>query len=153
MYLASLLVAKAAQAHERGIQLHIAAEGVVRPDTFQATDIVTIVGNLLDNAMDVSVGTEEATVWVEVTALDDAVMISVADSGPGIEPEFIENLMRFGVSTKNGTQPRGLGLALVQQAVTRLHGTMSVDNDAGAIFTVTLPVAGPAGVENSSGEV
>lgn len=153
VYLASLLVAKAAQAHERGIQLHIAAEGVVRPDTFQATDIVTIVGNLLDNAMDVSVGTEEATVWVEVTALDDAVMISVADSGPGIEPEFIENLMRFGVSTKNGTQPRGLGLALVQQAVTRLHGTMSVDNDAGAIFTVTLPVAGPAGVENSSGEV
>ena len=144
VYLASLLVAKAAQAHERGVQLQISAEGVVRPDTFQATDIVTIVGNLLDNALDVSVGTEDATVWVEVTALHDAVIIAVADSGPGIEPEFIANLMRFGVSSKTGTQPRGLGLALVQQAVTRLHGTMSIDNDAGAIFTVTLPVQHPS---------
>lgn len=140
VYLASLLVAKAAQAHERGIQLKISADGVVRPDSFQATDIVTIVGNLLDNALDASVGTEDATVWVEVTAVDDEVIIAVADSGPGIEPEFIDNLLRFGVSTKDGAQPRGLGLALVQQAVTRLHGTMKVDNDAGAIFTVTLPV-------------
>ncbi|HJX80040.1 sensor histidine kinase [Glutamicibacter sp.] len=140
VYLSSLLVAKSAQAHERGVTLSISATGVVRPDTFHASDIVTIVGNLLDNALDVSVGTEEATVWVEVHALDDEVNIAVADSGPGIEPEFLENLLRFGVSTKPGNAPRGLGLALVQQAVTRLHGTMTIDNDAGAIFTVTLPV-------------
>lgn len=139
VYLSSLLVAKAAQAHERGIQLDISAQGVMPTDAFAATDIVTIVGNLLDNALDVSVGTEDATVWVEVTALDDELIISVADSGPGIEPEFLENLLRFGVSTKSGAQPRGLGLALVQQAVLRLDGTMNVDNDAGAIFTVTLP--------------
>ncbi|PQZ99945.1 histidine kinase [Arthrobacter sp. MYb229] len=140
VYLSSLLVAKSAQAHERGVTLSISAEGVVRPDTFHATDIVTIVGNLLDNALDVSVGTAESTVWVEVTALADEVIIAVADSGPGIEPEFLENLLRFGVSTKQGSAPRGLGLALVQQAVARLHGTMTIDNDAGAIFTVTLPV-------------
>ena len=139
VYLSSLLVAKAAQAHERGIQLDISAQGVMPTDAFAATDIVTIVGNLLDNALDVSVGTEDATVWVEVTALDDELIISVADSGPGIEPEFLENLLRFGVSTKSGTQPRGLGLALVQQAVLRLDGTMNVDNDAGAIFTSPCP--------------
>ncbi|WPR65891.1 sensor histidine kinase [Glutamicibacter protophormiae] len=138
-YLSSLLVAKAAQAHERGIKLDISAQGFIPTDAFQATDIVTIVGNLLDNALDVSVGTEDATVWVEVTALGDELIIAVADSGPGIEPEFLENLLRFGVSTKSGVQPRGLGLALVQQAVLRLDGTMNVDNDAGAIFTVTLP--------------
>lgn len=142
VYLSSLLVAKSAQAHERGVNLNINATGLVRPDTFHATDIVTIVGNLLDNALDVSVGTEESTVWVEVTALADEVIIAVADSGPGIEPEFLENLLRFGVSTKASNAPRGLGLALVQQAVNRLHGTMTIDNDAGAIFTVTLPVHG-----------
>ncbi|HAY44230.1 MAG TPA: hypothetical protein DCY59_12120, partial [Micrococcaceae bacterium] len=59
-------------------------------------------GNLLDNALDVSAGTEESTVWVEVNALADEVIIAVADSGPGIEPEFLENLLRFGVSTKQG---------------------------------------------------
>ncbi len=137
--LQSLKTAKAAQAHERGIKLDISAQGFIPTDAFQATDIVTIVGNLLDNALDVSVGTEDATVWVEVTALGDELIIAVADSGPGIEPEFLENLLRFGVSTKSGVQPRGLGLALVQQAVLRLDGTMNVDNDAGAIFTVTLP--------------
>lgn len=140
-YLSSLLVAKSAQAHERGLTLDITAQGVIPPDAFAASDMVTIVGNLLDNAMDVSVGTTEATVWVEVTADENELIISVADSGEGIEPEFLEQLLRFGVSTKIGTQPRGLGLALVQQAVLRLGGTMNVDNDAGAIFTVTLPLA------------
>lgn len=140
VYLSSLLVAKAAQAHERGVKLDISADGVIPNNAFAATDIVTIVGNLLDNALDVSVGTEDATVWVEVTAAPNELIISVADSGPGIEPEFIEQLLRFGVSTKGGRQPRGLGLALVQQAVLRLGGTMNVDNDAGAIFTVTLPL-------------
>ena len=140
VYLSSLLVAKAAQAHERGVRLDISAQGAIPHDAFHATDLVTILGNLLDNALDVSVGTQEATVWVEVTALDDELMISVADSGPGIEPEFLENLLRFGVSTKSGALPRGLGLALVQQAVLRLGGTMNVDNDAGAIFTVSLPI-------------
>ncbi|WP_417364812.1 ATP-binding protein [Glutamicibacter arilaitensis] len=140
VYLSSLLVAKAAQAHERGIKLDINAQGVIPNNAFAATDIVTVVGNLLDNALDVSVGTQEATVWVEVTAADDELIIAVADSGPGIEPEFFDQLMRFGVSTKDGSGHRGLGLALVQQAVLRLGGTMNVDNDAGAIFTVTLPL-------------
>ncbi len=139
-YLSSLLVAKTAQAHERGVKLDITAQGVIPADAVAASDIVTIVGNLLDNALDVSAGTQEATVWVEVTAAHDELIISVADSGPGIEPEFLDQLLRFGVSTKKGSQPRGLGLALVQQAVLRLGGTMNVDNDAGAIFTVALPL-------------
>lgn len=140
-YLSSLLVAKTAQAHERGVKLDITAQGIIPADAIAATDMVTIVGNLLDNALDVSAGTQEATVWVEVTALPEELIISVADSGPGIEPEFLDQLLRFGVSTKKGSAPRGLGLALVQQAVLRLGGTMNVDNDAGAIFTVTLPLA------------
>ncbi|KUM32333.1 hypothetical protein AQ436_04385 [Arthrobacter sp. EpRS66] len=139
-YLSSLLVAKTAQAHERGVKLDITAQGVIPAEAVAASDIVTIVGNLLDNALDVSAGTQEATVWVEVTAAHDELIISVADSGPGIEPEFLDQLLRFGVSTKKGSQPRGLGLALVQQAVLRLGGTMNVDNDAGAIFTVALPL-------------
>lgn len=139
-YLSSLLVAKTAQAHERGVKLDITAQGVIPADAVAASDIVTIVGNLLDNALDVSAGTQEATAWVEVTATHDELIISVADSGPGIEPEFLDQLLRFGVSTKKGSQPRGLGLALVQQAVLRLGGTMNVDNDAGAIFTVALPL-------------
>lgn len=139
-YLSSLLVAKTAQAHERGVKLDITAQGVIPADAVAASDIVTIVGNLLDNALDVSAGTQEATVWVEVTAAHDELIISVADSGPGIEPEFLDQLLRFGVSTKKGSQPRGVGLALVQQAVLRLGGTMNVDNDAGAIFTVALPL-------------
>ncbi|UTT40871.1 sensor histidine kinase [Glutamicibacter mishrai] len=139
-YLSSLLVAKTAQAHERGVKLDITAQGVIPADAVAASDIVTIVGNLLDNALDVSAGTQEATVWVEVTAAHDELIISVADSGPGIEPEFLDQLLRFGVSTKKGSQPRGLGLALVQQTVLRLGGTMNVDNDAGAIFTVALPL-------------
>ncbi|GAA5227306.1 ATP-binding protein [Paeniglutamicibacter antarcticus] len=71
-------------------------------------------------------------------------VISIADSGPGVDPDLIEEFFRMGVSSKPVSAEggsRGLGLALVRQAVARLGGSLEVDNDAGAIFTVTLPLA------------
>ncbi|MGB9034090.1 MAG: ATP-binding protein, partial [Paeniglutamicibacter sp.] len=50
-----------------------------------------------------------------------------------------------------GSGSRGLGLALVRQAVARLGGSLEVDNDAGAIFTVTLPLSGHGGPQCRSG--
>lgn len=139
-YLSSLLVAKTAEAHERGVSLRITTSGTLAPDLLDASDLITIVGNLLDNALDASVGTAEATVYLEVTTLATEVMIEVADSGAGIDPAFIDRVLRLGVSSKPGERPRGFGLALVQQAVARLGGSLHIDNDAGAIFTVTLPL-------------
>lgn len=142
-YLTSLLVGKAAQAHERGIHLTMSATGLLPQGALDARDLVTITGNLLDNAFDAAAGSELRRVWADFAADADTVVISIADSGPGLDTDLVEEFFRMGISSKPvvpGSGPRGLGLALVRQSVARLGGSLEVDNDAGAIFTVTLPL-------------
>lgn len=140
-YLSSLLVGKAAEAHERGLSLTLSASGTLPHGAVEARDLVTITGNLLDNAFDAAAAGDRH-VWADFAATTYELTISVADSGEGIDPDLIDAFLRFGVSSKPG-EPRGLGLALVRQAVRRLGGTLDIENDGGAIFTVTLPLESP----------
>ena len=143
--LTALLLGKAAQAHERGIDLSI-AEGAQWPaDTAPVRDVVTIVGNLIDNAFDaVTEAPGDAPRRVEVDARvdGDEVVLRVADSGPGLPPDAVDLAFRRGFSTKEqGSHGRrGIGLALVAQSVARLGGHMEVTGPPGACFTVRLPV-------------
>lgn len=145
-FLTALLVGKAAHAHERGITMTLTASGQLPHAALDARDLVTVTGNLLDNAFDAAASSEQRRVWADFSASSDSVVISIADSGPGIDTDLLEGFFRLGVSTKDpetGTASRGFGLALVRQAVARLGGTLEVDNDGGAIFTVTLPFSKP----------
>jgi signal transduction histidine kinase len=72
---------------------------------------------------------------LEVSAGDGSVAFTVADSGPGLEPESVDRIFQYGFSTKQaasdggtGTARRGVGLALVRQAVQRLGGKMTISN-------------------------
>jgi sensor histidine kinase regulating citrate/malate metabolism len=151
--LTALLLGKAAQASERGIDLRIAPDAVWPSHAAPVRDVVTIVGNLIDNAFDAvaSHGGQSASPaspagerWVQIASrLDDGyVVLSVADSGPGLPPEAVEAAFRRGYSTKaeGSAGRRGIGLALVAQSVSRLGGSMDVSGPPGARFTVRLPV-------------
>lgn len=143
--LTALLLGKAAQAHERGIDLRIAPGSTWPADTAPARDVVTIVGNLIDNAFDAVAGVDgERLVEVDSRVQNGTVVLSVVDSGPGLPPGAVEDAFRRGFSTKEqGSQGRrGIGLALVAQSVARLGGQLQVDGPPGARFTVRLPVAG-----------
>jgi sensor histidine kinase regulating citrate/malate metabolism len=143
--LSSLLLGKAAQASERGIDLQIANGATWPADTAPVRDVVTIVGNLLDNAFDAVSGVDgDRTVWVDSRLEDGHVVLSVADSGPGLPPAAVEQAFRRGFSTKEQGHEgrRGIGLALVAQSVARLGGELEVGGPPGARFTVRLPVAG-----------
>ncbi|MFI8827875.1 ATP-binding protein [Streptomyces sp. NPDC053431] len=82
---------------------------------------------------------------VLVTALADGgeLLLRVGDSGPGVRVEERGAVLDRGWSTRG--PGRGLGLALVQQAVTRASGTLSVGESplGGAEFTVRLPLGAP----------
>ena len=142
--LSALLMGKAAEAHERGVELGLQANSTAGTAGVAVQDLVTILGNLLDNAIDAAADAP-APKWVELSVESGVrgVEITVEDSGRGIDPDAVEDVFRYGFSTKPaGKYGRGLGLALVRQAVHRLGGTMAITNPRGAHFHIFLPAAG-----------
>jgi two-component system CitB family sensor kinase len=138
-----LLLGKAAVASERGVELHVAPDTRLPEDAPDARHLLTIVGNLIDNALDSVAG--DGGGWVEVTirADDDGTLVRVRDSGPGVPAAIVDEIFRDGFTTKiaTGAGRRGLGLALVSQAARKRGGTVQVESEGGAVFTVFLPYA------------
>lgn len=142
---AALLLGKAAVASERGVELTVSAAPRLPDELGDARGLVTVLGNLIDNAIDsvaAAPGTE-GRVDVSLDAVDGELVITVRDSGPGVDPALSEEIFRDGFTTKvaAGATRRGLGLALVSQEVKRRGGRVGVENEGGAVFTVVLPIA------------
>ncbi len=178
--LAALLLGKAAQASERGVELTLAPESRiddgVLPAELPPRDLVTILGNLIDNAVEAAGGENAAggvrerrpRVTVTARAADGELLLRVRDTGPGISPEALDGMFERGWTTKaarrggeesaGGGPGRGLGLALVRQAVRRNGGSIEAaraegrgggaaggGDGGGAEFTVRLPLAAVVG--------
>ena len=141
--LAAVLLGKSAQAQERGIDFAVDADSRVNDLAIEPSAVVTMVGNLVDNAMDAAVETEPPhKVAIRVVADRERFRLTVDDSGPGLSPTEAEQAFRRGWSTKGttGGLGRGIGLALVVQAVRSRHGTISVDRGplGGARFDIVI---------------
>ncbi|MCH6470797.1 sensor histidine kinase [Sinomonas terrae] len=139
--LAALVMGKAAQAHERGVRLDAEATGSLAEVGLEPQHLVTIVGNLLDNAIDAAAAAEPPR-WVALELHEEAggVLIEVSDSGSGVPASERERILHFGYSTKpHGAEGRGLGLALVRRSAEALGGTLAVEGTSGAVFTVSIP--------------
>ena len=150
---AALMLAKSAQAAERGIELVIGSGSFLPEDLAPDYELVTILGNLVDNAFEVlTAQPTDHPRRVEVSSglADGGVRITVTDSGPGLTVEQAGSVFTRGWSTKAARGPagdRGLGLALVAQAVTRCGGTVRVEPGPGARFVVWLPLVGARDAE------
>ncbi|MEV7289635.1 ATP-binding protein [Streptomyces sp. NPDC093252] len=145
---AALLTAKSSLAAERRVSLRISdatALGRLAPE--DAADVATVVGNLVDNAVDAAApaGSEEdRDAWVEVDIRQDAsgVEIVVRDSGPGVAPELAREVFEHGFTTKAAREgERGVGLALTRLVCERHGGEIAVTNTPeGAQFTARMTV-------------
>ena len=147
--LAALLLGKISQAAERGVELTVGEDTAAPRLPFETRDLVTIAGNLIDNAVEAALrGSPPRRVAVTVRteqtgrAEQAELLVRIADSGPGIDPDRIGNLFTRGWTTKNEAG-HGIGLALVRQAVNRNAGSIDVFCDeelGGAAVTVRLPL-------------
>lgn len=138
--LVALLLGKAAQAHERGVELVVTPDSNAvdgRAGSPPARDLVTVLGNLVDNAVEALTGIPGGRIEVTVRPDDDGMLIRVTDNGPGL-PEGAD-VFRRGWSGKG--EGRGLGLALVRQVAHRHGGSANAAEvpGGGAEFTVRLP--------------
>jgi two-component system CitB family sensor kinase len=141
---AALLMAKSAQAAERRVRLRISeSTHLGRLSADRSADVATVVGNLVDNAVDAAAaGDPERDAWVEVELRQDstAVEIVVRDSGPGVAPELAQEVFSHGFTTKAAQGgERGIGLALTRLICKRHGGEVAVTNTPdGAMFTARL---------------
>ena len=117
----------------------VAVEGVIPDVTVMADDLLEAVfRNLLTNAVvHNDKGVAEVTVSAEAT--DDAVRVSVADNGPGIDDDHKEQIFQEGEKGLE-TGGTGIGLYLVKTLVDKYDGDVWVeDNDpTGSVFVVEL---------------
>jgi sensor histidine kinase regulating citrate/malate metabolism len=115
----------------------------------EAQELITLVGNLLDNALDAAAQGPESDRWVRISLRreNSELVVRVHGSGPGVDAAIVEQMFHEGFTTKQrrSRRSRGLGLALVQQVVRRHRGEVSVRNEGGAVVTVRLPLESAAG--------
>ncbi|MEX0153128.1 sensor histidine kinase [Microbacterium sp. LMI1-1-1.1] len=145
----ALLLGKLDEAAERGVRLDLDVAEPTPALPLAAAEAVTVVGNLVDNALDAAAaGPTPRWVRVALRAGGGDVALEVSDSGGGFDPS-LEDPFAFGASTKAGHTPggRGVGLALVRDIVTAHGGTLRIDADPTTVRVFLPEVAAVAAGE------
>jgi two-component system CitB family sensor kinase len=150
--IAALLLAKTTVAAERDVELVLSADSRLAATDVETTMLLTIIGNLIDNAIDAAIaGPRPARVDVRlIGGCDRDTSIEVADSGPGVPKELASRIFTDGFTTKSGDERShsGIGLALAHRLATRAGGTITVDCSGATTFTVVLPRTESHGVKS-----
>ncbi|WJV64262.1 sensor histidine kinase [Pectobacteriaceae bacterium C52] len=142
--LCGLLLGKYASAHEKGIELLFDPRCQLNeiPAALNETELMSIIGNLIDNAVEATLTCQEAHYPVEVYIHDgeQELVIEIADQGTGIDPNIAERIFEMGVTSKSEGD-HGLGLHLVASYVNQAHGIIEVSANQphGAIFSIFIP--------------
>jgi two-component system, CitB family, cit operon sensor histidine kinase CitA len=146
--LCGLLLGKAARAREKGVALSF--DPACRMDnaftSLSEAELISIIGNLLDNAIE---ATQRAPlphqpVEVLIKLNERELIIEVADQGVGIHPAIRERIFERGITTKTHGD-HGIGLYLIDSYVTQAGGCVEVADNMprGAIFSLFIPTTGP----------
>ncbi|WP_459502538.1 sensor histidine kinase [Bacillus sp. C1] len=137
---AGFMLGKLSYAREKNIQL-IVSESSYLPEPDDESiihELITIAGNLIDNALDAVMNCQQKQVYVSIQ-YQDKLMITVQDTGNGMQKEEIDKVFVKGYSTKG--ENRGYGLYLVNESIERTNGDIHVDSQVGkgTIITIEIP--------------
>jgi sensor histidine kinase regulating citrate/malate metabolism len=150
--LASLLLAKLSQAQERGVVLTLELGHEALNTRLPAQDVVTVVGNLLDNAIEAARGgSAPRRVELRASTTPDAIDLAVTNTGAELGAVELAHMFDRGWTTK--AEPgHGLGLVLVRSTVERWQGTLMVDPDSELddVPALTVRVRLPRAVDASA---
>ena len=137
------LAGKIAEAAELGVELALAEDSWVPRKLAAPVEVVTVLGNLVNNAVEAAheAPVRPARVVVDLLTHGDDLVVSVANTGAGIPPDRLAGLFTDGVSTH--ADDRGLGLGIVRTTVRSLGGDVEVTAPGGdgalTVFVARLP--------------
>ncbi|HDR3887283.1 TPA: two-component system sensor histidine kinase DcuS [Bacillus cereus] len=136
---AGFLLGKLSYAREKNIKLIIKEDSYL-PEIYDERiihELITIVGNLINNALDAVTNCEKKQVEVGIQ-YGDTLIITVQDTGKGIKEDEIDALFIKGYSTKGDN--RGYGLHLVKESIQRINGRIYVHSLLGTGTTITIEI-------------
>jgi two-component system, CitB family, sensor kinase len=139
----AFMAAKTARAAELGVSLELSEHSWVPHHLIAPVEVITVLGNMVDNALDAAHDSTRrpATVVVDLLADGRELVISVANSGDGVTPDQTEAIFLDGISTRG--PDRGLGLAIARQTARFLGGDLQITNPGlgatATVFVARLP--------------
>ena len=121
-----------------GVQLDLRVDPTIPQFPFDADQLTQVLWNIARNGVEAMHGRGHLT--LEVGRRNDEVLISVADTGPGIAADEQRRIFQPFISKKQGGT--GLGLAIAQRIVTAHGGRIDVESvpEHGSRFTIRLPL-------------
>lgn len=149
--LCGLLLGKFASAREKGVTLNFDPACQLRrlPAALTEPELMSIIGNLIDNAVDATLAAPTPHQPVEFYLSDshDELLIEVADQGAGIRPEIRPQIFEQGVTTKplsaadDTGGEHGIGLYVVARYVRQAHGMIEISDNIprGTVFSLFIP--------------
>ncbi|MCG8335011.1 MAG: ATP-binding protein [Proteobacteria bacterium] len=152
----AILLGKFNRANELGISLSLAEESqlTVLPDYIDRNGIVSIIGNLVQNAMDAvrELKRSDKEIRVAVKEYPDSFYFSVEDNGPGISHSISGRIFEQGFTTKKGQyavdtselgelgeKHIGMGLYITKNHIISMGGMIQYKCENGTMFEVTIP--------------
>ncbi len=141
--LAGFILGKISRSRELDIDFSLSDESELRNELEVPSvhDLVLIVGNIVENAFDALANFDgERIVSLSILDFDKEIVITVEDSGPGMDEKALKNIFTRGYSSKG--KGHGYGLYLVKQSIDNLEGSIDVESaeGEGTTFTVRLPI-------------
>ncbi|MFC0525061.1 ATP-binding protein [Pontibacillus salicampi] len=138
----AILLGKISFASEKKIDFHVNEETELHalPSHIQPSLLITILGNLLDNAFDAVSQQQKKQVSFFATDIGKEIVLEVQDNGIGIETNQMDRIFHKGFTTSK-EKGRGFGLSNVMDAIYHLEGSVEVNNaeEGGTVFSVFIP--------------
>ncbi|MEH7387282.1 sensor histidine kinase [Bacillus sp. JJ1521] len=139
----AIILGKLGKASEKKIKFEIASDSYLEPlpPHVKLSNLIIILGNLIDNAFEAVYDVESPTVKFATTDIGSDIIFEIADNGKGMSEQEIPLLFQKGFTTKSGSELRGYGLSNAEEAALEMNGMIEVQSapNSGTIFTVYLP--------------
>ncbi|WP_181350337.1 DcuS/MalK family sensor histidine kinase [Thalassobacillus sp. CUG 92003] len=145
---AGFIIGKLSFAREANVELTLDCETEVpQPANPEVThELITILGNVIDNAID-SVGErQQKRVHLTFSYIDELLSVTISDTGKGIPEEIQEDIYTKGISTKEG-EHRGFGLYLAKRSIDQLDGSLEIKSTSAQGTTIVMIIPYQAGGE------
>lgn len=138
--IAALLLAKYYKAEELRINFEIDKESNLTnlPDLLSSDDLGSVIGNLIENALEAVDVDGTGKVYFNITQTDRFMIIVVKDNGPGIPEAIIDRIFERSFSTK--ADHHGYGMFIVKNIINKAKGKINLNVDCGTEWHIEIPM-------------